>query len=84
MIKMAAMPIDGKKCLKIFSRTRGLIIFKLGFEHQGLGVYKVCINYDPWLNLTNLIAMANLQNLLFVLFLGPHNYTQQKKKVYSF
>ena len=28
--------------------------------HQGLKVYKICINYDSWLALTNLMAMTNL------------------------
>ena len=58
---MDVMPADGKNA---FISRRGLIIFKLGFEHQGLQVYKVYIIYDPWLTFANLMAMLNLQNLL--------------------
>ena len=59
MTKMATMPIYGKKASKIFfSRTRNLIILKVGKEHQGLEVYKVCINDYPWLTLTNSTAMS--------------------------
>ena len=28
--------------------------------HQGLKVYKVCINYDPWLTMANSTAMSDL------------------------
>ena len=35
-------------------------------EHLGLKVYIVCINDYPWLTLTNLLAMPNLRNLLFL------------------
>ena len=53
MTKMAAMPIYGKKPLKIFfSRTRSPMIFKLGMYHRGLKLYKVYINDDPGLTLT--------------------------------
>ena len=38
----------------------------------GFKVYIVCVNDYPWLTLTNLLAMPNLRNLLFVLFLGPN------------
>ena len=31
--------------------------------------YKVCLNDDPWLTLTNLMAISKFQNLLFVPFL---------------
>ena len=47
--KMAAMPIYDKNPLKIFSKTRRLMTFKLGIQHQGLGPYKICSNDDPGL-----------------------------------
>ena len=53
MTKMAAMPIYDKKNLKIFfSRTRSLIILKLGMYHLVLKLYKFYINDDPGLTLT--------------------------------
>ena len=48
MTKMAAMAINRKKTLKIFfSRTRRLMILKLGVKHQAMELYKVYINHDP-------------------------------------
>ena len=45
MTKMAAMAINSKKHLKtLFSRTRRLMILKLGVKHQGEELYKVYIN----------------------------------------
>ena len=51
MTKMAAMPI--------FSRTKSPMILKLGMQHLGLKLYKVCINDDPVLTLTYFTAMSN-------------------------
>ena len=52
MTKMAAMAINSKKTLKIFSRTRRPMILKLGMKHQAMELYKVCINHDPGMTLT--------------------------------
>ena len=53
MIKMAAMPIYGKKPLKFFfSGTTGQISTKLGRKHWLLGYYNVFINYDLWMTFT--------------------------------
>ena len=60
MTKMAAMPIYGKKPLKIFfSRTRSPMILKLGMYHLGLKLYKVYINDDLGLTLTYFMARSN-------------------------
>ena len=67
MTEMTVMPIYGKN----FSRTRCMIILKLSMEHQGIRVYKVRINDDPWLTLTNITAKSNLLKFACVLFLGP-------------
>ena len=49
---MAAMPIYGKKHLKIFfSRTKKASQLNLGIKHLGLEVYLVCSNDDPRLTL---------------------------------
>ena len=55
MTKMAAMAI--KKTLKIY-RTRRPMIFKLGMKHQGMEVYKICINHDPGMTLTFFTARS--------------------------
>ena len=34
-------------------------------KQLGFMVYIVCVNDYPWLTLTNLLAMPNLQNLLY-------------------
>ena len=48
------------KTLKIFfSRTRKLLIQKLGMQHWGLKLYKVYINGDPGLTLTYFMARSN-------------------------
>ena len=52
MTKMAAMAINRKKNLKIFSRTRRPTILKLDMKHQGEELYKVYINHDPGMTLT--------------------------------
>ena len=60
MTMMAAMPIYGKKPLKIFSsKTGSPMISKLVMQHQGLKLYKGYINDDPGLTLTYLMAMLN-------------------------
>ena len=38
------------------------MILKLGIDHQGLKVYKVCINDNPGLNMTYFTARSNLVN----------------------
>ena len=60
--KMAAMPIYGKNLSEIFfSRTGGPMILKLGMQHWGLKLYKVCINGDPGLTLTYFTARSNFE-----------------------
>ena len=56
MTKMAAMAINSKKTLKIFSRTRRPMILKLGMKHQGEELYKVYINHDLGMTLTYFMA----------------------------
>ena len=51
MTKMAAMAINRKKTLKIFSRTRRPMILKLGVKHQAMELYKVYINHDHGMKL---------------------------------
>ena len=68
MTKMAAMPIYGKKPLKIFfSRTRSPMILKLGMKHRGLKPYKVYINDDPGLTLTYFTSRSNWDACTFEL-----------------
>ena len=47
-----------QKHLKIFSRTRRPMIFKLGMKHQAMEPYKVCINHDPGMTLIYLTARS--------------------------
>ena len=56
MTKMAAMAINSKKKLKIFSRTVRRMILKLGMKHQGEELYKIYINHD--LGITMTFSMA--------------------------
>ena len=58
MTKMAAMPIYGKT-IKIFSRTGRPMLLRLRMQHWGLKLYKVCINGNPGLTLTQFTAMSN-------------------------
>ena len=58
MTKMAAMAINSKKPLKIFSRTRRPMILNLGMKHQAMELYKVCINHDPGMTLTFFTARS--------------------------
>ena len=59
MTKMAAMAINSKKTLKVFfSRTRKPMNLKLGMKYQAIGLYKVYINYDPWMTLTYFTARS--------------------------
>ena len=58
MTKMAAMAINRKKTLKIFSRTGRPMILKLGMKHQGEALYKVCINHDTRMTLTYFTARS--------------------------
>ena len=44
---------------------------KLGIEHYLLKLYKVYINVDPELTLTNFKTMSNLGKLVFVPLVGP-------------
>ena len=64
--KMAMMPMYGKNCLKIFSKTSRQMIFKFGIQYQGLGPYKVCLNDDPGLTLIYFMARSNLLPNAFV------------------
>ena len=53
MTKTAAMPIYGKKTLKIFSSgTESPLILKLGMQQLGLKLYIVYINDAPGLTMT--------------------------------
>ena len=54
---MTAMPIYGKKLLKIYYETSRPMTCNLGVQHQGLGPSKVCSNADPGLTLTYFTAM---------------------------
>ena len=57
MTKMVAMAkIQCSKNVKkiFFFRTRRPIILKLGVKHLGIELYKVYINLDPGMTLTNL------------------------------
>ena len=42
------------------------MILKLGMQHLGLKLYKVCINGDPGLTLTYFMARSNLEILAFL------------------
>ena len=42
------------------------MILKLGMQHRGLKVYKVCINVDPGLTLTYFTTRSNLVTLAFL------------------
>ena len=60
MTKMAAMPISGKKPLKIFfPGTTGLILMKLCMKHQRPKPFIFCSNYDPGLTLKYFMARSN-------------------------
>ena len=70
MTKIAAVSTYVKNVKKIFFfGTKSLTILKFGMEHWGHKVYKVCINDDYWVTLTNLTAMSNVGNF-FMLILG--------------
>ena len=61
MTKMAAMPIYGKKTIKIFfSRTNGLITLKHGIWHHVLKFYQDCSFDDLGLILTFFMARSNM------------------------
>ena len=65
--KMAAMPIYGKKNLKIFfSGTKRPMTLKLGMQHWVLEYYQVCSNVDIGLTLTYFMARSNLVPYAFV------------------
>ena len=42
------------------------MILKLGMQHRGLKLYKVCINCDPRLTLTYFTARSNLETEAFL------------------
>ena len=64
---MAAMPIYGKKTLKIFfSGTKWPMTLKLGMQHWVLKYYQVSSNDDPGLTLTYFTARSNLVPYVFV------------------
>ena len=61
MTKMAtiAKKKKKKKTLKIFLfRTRRSMILKISIKHQGMELYKLCINHDPGMTLTYFTAMS--------------------------
>ena len=41
------------------------MVLKLGMQHRALELYKVCINGDPGLTLTYLMARSNLVACVF-------------------
>ena len=41
------------------------MILKLGMQHRGLKLYRVCINGDPVLTLTYFMAWSNLVTCAF-------------------
>ena len=47
------------------------MILKLGLQHYVLKLYKIYINDDPELTLTNFMTMSNLAKVVFVLKVGP-------------
>ena len=65
MTKMVAMPTYGKNSLKIFSRAKRLMTFKLGII-RGLLPYIVYTNDDPGLTLTFFTARSKLLPNAFV------------------
>ena len=68
MTKLAAMPIYGKKNLKIFfAGTKRSMTLKLVMQQQVLKYYQVYSNYDPGLTLTYFTAKSNLVPYAFVL-----------------
>ena len=60
MTKMATVPLFGKTFKAFFSRTRSIMILKPGIGLKELNAYKVCINEDTWLTLTNLKAQVSV------------------------
>ena len=59
MTKMAAIPIYGKNPSKIFfSETNRQISMNLGVKHRWLKYYKVYINHDPVMSLTQFMARS--------------------------
>ena len=59
MTKMATMAVNNKNLKKnFFFRTRRHMILKLGMKHQGMEVYKSCINHDPGMILTYFTARS--------------------------
>ena len=59
MTKMVTIAINRKKTLEIFfSRTRMLIILKLGMKHQAMELYTVSTNHDPVVALSYFTARS--------------------------
>ena len=66
MTKIAAMAINNKLLKNIPLQnqeaydfeTRRPMILKLGMKHQGIEVYKICINHDPGMTLTYFTARS--------------------------
>ena len=64
--KMVAMPMYGKKPLKLFfSRTKNPMILTLGMYHWGLKLYKVYKNDDPVLTLTLITCFCTYSRPLY-------------------
>ena len=67
MTKMAAMPIYGKKTLKIFfSGTKRLMTLKLDVPHWLLEYYQTYSHDDPGLTLIYFTAKSSLVTFVFV------------------
>ena len=65
--KMAAMPIYGKKLLKIFfTGTKRPMTFKVDMQHWVLEYYQIVQNNDSGLTLTYFMARSNLVPYAFV------------------
>ena len=58
MTKMAAMAINSKNLFKKISRTRKPMILELGMKHRAIDLYKVYINHDPGMTLTDFKARS--------------------------
>ena len=60
------------------------MILKLGMDLQGLEVYKVYINDDPWLTLTFYTARSNLVKMAYFAFARPRcQVSIYKARLYS-
>ena len=66
MTKMAAVPVYGKKPLKLFSENTRPMTFELGIHHLGCRPYKVCSDGDPRLRIIYFTTRSALLLNVFV------------------